>query len=175
MNWTELLNAEVAATFRATEGLLDLVDDDKLAWKPETGSNWMTTEQLLMHITGSCGACCKGFVTGDWGLPPDVKMEEMAPEDMLPPAEKMPAVESLARARELLAEDRATAFQMIGQAGEDDLAGKLVDAPWCPEVKMPLGQHLLQMVGHLALHKAQLFYYLKLQEKQVNTGHLWGM
>jgi hypothetical protein len=31
------------------------------------------------------------------------------------------------------------------------------------------------MVGHLAQHKGQLFYYLKLQGKPVNTAHLWGM
>jgi len=31
------------------------------------------------------------------------------------------------------------------------------------------------MIGHLATHKAQLFYYLKLQGKPVNTGHLWGV
>ena len=175
MNWTELLSAEVASTFRAAEGLLDLVDEDKLAWKPETGSNWMTVGQLLMHITGACGACFKGFVTGDWGLPDDAKMEDMSPEEMLPPADKMPAVESVAQARELLTEDRTVAFRMIEEAGEEDLAGKILAAPWCPEVKMTLGHHLLQMVGHLALHKAQLFYYLKLLEKPVNTGHLWGM
>jgi hypothetical protein len=39
---------------------------------------------------------------------------------------------------------------------------------------MILGQRLLQMVAHLAQHKAQLFYYLKLQGKPVHTGHLWG-
>ena len=31
------------------------------------------------------------------------------------------------------------------------------------------------MVEHLATHKAQLFYYLKLQGKDVDTMHLWGM
>jgi hypothetical protein len=31
------------------------------------------------------------------------------------------------------------------------------------------------MIGHLAQHKAQLFYYLKLQGKPVHTGHLYGM
>jgi hypothetical protein len=31
------------------------------------------------------------------------------------------------------------------------------------------------MVGHLNQHKGQLFYYLKLQGKDVNTMHLWGM
>jgi len=40
---------------------------------------------------------------------------------------------------------------------------------------MPLGHRLLGMVGHLELHKAQLFYYLKLQGKPVNTMHMYGM
>jgi hypothetical protein len=31
------------------------------------------------------------------------------------------------------------------------------------------------MLGHLTQHKGQLFYYLKLQGKPVNTGDLWGM
>jgi hypothetical protein len=31
------------------------------------------------------------------------------------------------------------------------------------------------MVTHLDVHKSQLFYYLKLQGKPVNTAHLWGM
>jgi hypothetical protein len=29
--------------------------------------------------------------------------------------------------------------------------------------------------NHLAQHKGQLFYYLKLQGKPVNTTDLWGM
>jgi len=40
---------------------------------------------------------------------------------------------------------------------------------------MILGHRLLHMVDHLALHKAQLYYYLKLQGKSVNTDTLWGL
>jgi hypothetical protein len=32
-----------------------------------------------------------------------------------------------------------------------------------------------QMVDHLFCHKNQLFYYLKLMGKPVDTGSLWGM
>jgi hypothetical protein len=63
---------------------------------------------------------------------------------------------------------------MLAQAGEDDLANRMVAAPWSP-VPLPLGYQLNLMVSHLAQHKAQLFYYLKLQGVPVNTGHLWGM
>ena len=46
MNWTELLTSEIESAYRATDGLLDLVDEDNLDWKPSEGSNWMTTGQL---------------------------------------------------------------------------------------------------------------------------------
>jgi len=68
MNWTELLNSEIETSYRTTQGLLDLVDPDQLDWKPATGSNWMTSGQLLHHLTDACGAPFRGFVTGDWGM-----------------------------------------------------------------------------------------------------------
>jgi uncharacterized damage-inducible protein DinB len=174
MNWTELLKNEIAMTYGATEGLLELVDDDALDWKPETGENWMTTGQLLFHITSACGFCCKGFVTGDWTVPGMGDLAEASDEEMLPPAEKMPSAESVAQIKEMLAADKQVALDMVDQAGEEDLHSRVVSAPWDP-TERPLGTQLLMMVGHLAQHKAQLFYYLKLQGKPVNTAHLWGM
>jgi uncharacterized damage-inducible protein DinB len=174
MNWTQLLKDEIETTYTTTGKLLDRVDSDSLAWKPASGSNWMTVGQLLKHITSACGGACKGFVTGDWGLPEGVKLEDLPPEEMLPPADKMPTITSVEEARKLVSEDKAVALQMIDQAGEHDLANKEVAAPWAPDVKFALGRHLLQMVQHLDRHKSQLFYYLKLQGKPVNTGDLWG-
>ncbi len=175
MNWTELLNIESAASYQATEGLFTLVTDDMLAWKPETGSSWMTVGQLMFHITSACGACMKGFVTGDWGLPEGQDYEDMPEELMLPPAEKMPAVESVAQAVDMLAIDKMLAHEMVERAGEEDLEHKMQSAPWSPDIEYPLGRHLLNMVGHLESHKAQLFYYLKLKGLPVHTGNLWGM
>jgi uncharacterized damage-inducible protein DinB len=63
---------------------------------------------------------------------------------------------------------------MIDQAGEDDLASKEMAAPWAPGKSMPLSRHLFHMIRHLDRHKSQLFYYLKLQGKSVNTADLWG-
>ena len=173
MNWTELLKSEIEDTYRATDGLLDLVDHDHLDWTPSTGDNWMTTGQLLRHITDACGAAIRGFVTGDWGMPEGVEVSDLSPEEMLPPAEKIPTVGSVAEAKKLLAEDKGVALDMLAQCSEGDLASKPAPAPWDP-TEMVLGYRLLQMVGHLGQHKAQLFYYLKLQGKPVNTGHLWG-
>jgi len=174
MNWTELLNGEIEEAYHATEGLLNLVDDDSLAWTPETGENWMTMGQLIQHIQTACGFCMRGLVTGDWGMPEGQSMEDMPPEDMLPAAERMPSVKTVAQAKEELAADKALAFAMVGEAGEKRLANDPCPAPWDPSPVL-LGRRMLGMVGHLVHHKSQLFYYLKLQGKAVDTHKLYGM
>jgi hypothetical protein len=174
MNWTELIKGEIEDTYGAAGKLLTLVDEDKLGWKPSTGSNWMTTGQLLQHMTDACGAPCRGFVTGDWGFPAGVDPSKMPPEAMLPPAEKMPSAASVSEARKLLQKDKDLALAMLAEAGEAGLENKTAPAPWDPR-PVKLGLRLLQMVGHLNQHKGQLYYYLKLQGKPVNTAHLWGM
>ena len=174
VNWTQLLKSEMEKTYSATEKLLDHVDPISLGWKPESGSNWMTVGQLLKHITNACGFGCKGFVTGNWGLPEGISMKDLPPEEMVPPAEKWPAVESVEEARKLLAEDHAMALQALDQAGENEIANKELEAPWAPGAPAILGVHLLMMIQHLNQHKGQLFYYLKLHGKPVNTKDLWG-
>jgi uncharacterized damage-inducible protein DinB len=171
MNWTELLTAEIQSAYATAERLTGLVDDGALGWKPSTGSNWMTTGQLLKHITESCGAAFRGFITGDWGLPEGMDASEVG---HLPPAEKLPTLASLAEAKRLLQEDRRVALETLAACSEEELAHKKAPAPWDP-TEMVLGQRLLQMVDHLKQHKGQLFYYLKLQGKPVNTADLWGM
>ncbi|MCY4545123.1 MAG: hypothetical protein OXD39_07785, partial [Gemmatimonadetes bacterium] len=59
-------------------------------------------------------------------------------------------------------------------AGEERMQNEPAPAPWDPTSPV-LGHRMMEMVQHLALHKAQLFYYLKLQGKPVNTMHLWGV
>ena len=173
MEWTDLLKNEIETAYRSTENLLDLVDPDALDWKPSTGSNWMTTGQLLKHITEACGSAFPGFVTGDWGLPEGTDVSDLSPEDMLPPADAMPSIDSVAEAKRALAADKQLALTMLGEVSGAGLE-KATAAPWDPN-DVPLGHRLLQMVEHLKQHKAQLFYYLKLQGKPVNTTHLWGM
>lgn len=175
MNWKKLLHAELEDLYRVTDGLFERVDDDALDWKPATGANWMTTGQLLMHIASGNGPGFKGFATGDWGLPEGLSLEDMAPEEMLPPAEKMPAVESIAQARELLAADRKLAFDVLAGLSEEELATRELAAPWNPGESFALGRHLLHSIRHTLQHKGQLFYYLKLQGKPVDTHSLWGM
>lgn len=174
MDWKELLKKEMDACYKTTFGLLDKVSDDELGWKPSEGNNWMAMGQLLMHITTSCGACFKGFITGDWGMPEGMDIKDLKPEEMLPPAEKLPTIDSVAETKRLLSEDKKTAIEMLDFVSENDLANKFVPAPWDPTEKL-LGHRLLQMIEHLSMHKSQLFYYLKMQGKPVNTADLWGM
>lgn len=174
MNWTQLLKAETESAYKTTLRLLDKVDANSLEWKPATGSNWMTVGQLLKHISEGCGSGFNGFVTGDWGLPAGKTMADMTPEEMFPPAEKMPTVKSVDEVRRLLVEDKAAVLLLLDRISENDLANKEIAAPWAPDIKLPLGCHLLHMIQHLDKHMSQLFYYLKLQGKPVNTLDLWG-
>jgi hypothetical protein len=174
MNWTEFLSCEFATVYATTAQLLEKVEPDSLCWKPVSGSNWMTMGQLLKHLSNACGAGCKGLVSGDWGLPEGKKLAGLSAEEMLPPAALLPAVKSIEEARMLLVEDRVVAVQMIQMAGEDALAHQTVTVPWSIGAARPLGWHLFQMGQHLNRHKDQLFYYLKLQGKPVNTSDLWG-
>jgi DinB superfamily len=174
VNWTEFLKREVETTYATTAILMDKVDAGNLNWKPGSGSNWMTVGQLLKHLTEGCGAGMRAFVTGDWGLPEGKSFEDLPPEEMFPPAEKLPAVTSVEQAKRLLLQDKTVALQMIDEAGEDDLCRKEIAAPWSAGKAFPLGWQLFQMVLHLDRHKSQLFYYLKLQGKAVGTVDLWG-
>jgi hypothetical protein len=174
MNWAELLKAEIQSTYSATEGLLALVDDSNLAWKPSTGNNWMTVGQLLKHLTQCCGAPSRGFISGDWGMPDGMDASKLTPEQHLPPAEKLPTVQSVAEARQLLQEDKHSALVLLAACDEEELAHMTTTAPWDPS-EVLLGHRLLQIVDHLKQHKGQLFYYLKLQGKPVDTRSLWGI
>ncbi len=174
MNWRELLTSEIEATYPVADNLMAMVEGEDLKWKPATGDNWLTLGQLLRHISDACGGAFHGFITGDWGLPEGVEPADMPMEDMLPPAEKFPTVESVEEARQLLAKDRDLAVASLAKASDERLGSEPAPAPWDPS-ETPLGCRLLHMVEHLNNHKAQLFSYLKLMGKPVNTGHLYGM
>jgi len=162
VNWTDLLKSEAESAYLAAEGLMDLVDADKLAWKPEPGA-WMSTSELLRHLTNACGWCCERFVSDTW-------LEVMEGKAPSPPTD----VETVDEAKRLLAEDKALTLRLIEETGEEALAERSMSAPWDPTPR-PLGQHLLDMIAHLTQHKGQLFYYLKLQGKPVTTWTLYGI
>ena len=95
----------------------------------------MTVGQLLHHISDACGSAMRGFVTGDWGMPEGVSYEDIPPEEMLPKADKMPTVASVAEARRLLAADKELAVRMLAEAGEERLQALF-------DHRVIVGQHL---------------------------------
>jgi uncharacterized damage-inducible protein DinB len=174
MNWKQLLTQQLNDTFRVAEKLTRLLEESDLSWKPSEGSNWMTTAQLLWHLGESCGVPIKGFVTGEWDMPDHSKVAEMEAEKVqMPPAERLRAVSSVEEALKRLATDKALALDVLSRCSEDELDSKPAPAPWDPNT-VNLGLRLLQMIDHLNQHKAQLYYYLKMQGKPVNTFDLYG-
>jgi hypothetical protein len=169
----QVLRGSAEPTYAITEKLFRKLNNNELNWKPATGKNWMTTGQLLLHCAKyGCADAMKGFITGDWGMPENTGGD--SPESMLPPAEALPTVESVEVALKILEEDKQLALKLIGELDESTLLTIKVAAPWGgPELS--LFQHLEMMIIHLAQHKGQLFYYLKLMGKDVGTGDLWGM
>ena len=170
MQWNEMLKSEMDAAYRAAAGLAALVDD--LEWKPSTGDNWMTTGQLLQHLTDSCGGLFQGFVTGEWKMPDGTDIADVPEDEMMPPASAMPAADGVEAVLDALRSDQELSERMLEQAA--DRMDEPTPVPWAPDVA-PLGQRLLMSVNHLNHHKSQLFYYLKLQGKPVNTMHYYGM
>ena len=156
MSWKAILIEQVKDAYRAAEGLIEFVEDDHLSWKPESGENWMTVGQLLDHIADACGATFKGFITGTWEF-----------------KEGLEAVKTVAEGKDRLAADKVVALELLGNLSDDDLTTRMVQPPWESEPR-PLGYFLSLMVSHLDSHKSQLFYYLKLMGKNVNTAHMWG-
>jgi uncharacterized damage-inducible protein DinB len=169
MALTHILREEAEATYAITERLFREVADSELSWRPATGSNWMTVGQLLMHCASfGCGKAVRGFVRGDWDFP-----EEPGEADHMPPPSALPSVGSVDEALGLLARDRELAIGCIDEAQEADLLGARFAAPWGgPEFTQ--FQHLSLMIAHLGQHKGQLFYYLKLMGRDLNTADLWG-
>lgn len=173
MTLTDILMKEAETTYVITEKLFHRVSNNELTWTPPMGKNWMTVGQLLMHCSShSCGKAIQGFVKGDWGLPEGTNLEDLSAENHVPPPTMLPSVKSVEQALELLAKDKNLALRYIGEVDETKLLDKEFVAPWGgPELM--LFQHLLQMIAHLSQHKGQLFYYLKLMGKDLNTNDLW--
>jgi len=170
----QVLLEETKKTYVVTENLFRKVDNNELNWKPNTGKNWMTVGQLLMHCaSGGCGKGVQGFLTGDWGPAGGEEPDDQEESNHLPQAEDLPYVDNVEQAIKILEGDKALAMSCISDAKEEDLLSKRLIAPW-GGLEMSLFQHLLMMIAHLAQHKGQLFYYLKLMGKDVDSSDLWG-
>jgi uncharacterized damage-inducible protein DinB len=170
MTLTDVLLDEAQTTYAVTARLFRRVSDGDLGWKPATpGTEWMTTGQLLMHSASfGCGKAVRGFVTGDWA-----GAEGEGDDVNFPPAAALASVSSVDEALQLLEADRILAVSSIEQANCAELLAESRPAPW-GGARLPLFQQLLHMIAHLAQHKGQLFYYLKLMGRDVRTSDLWG-
>jgi len=174
MALTGVLLQEAEVTYAVTEKLFGRVANGELSWKPATGKNWMTVGQLMMHCASfGCGKAIQGFVKGDWGLPEGSRLEDLDSENHVPPAAALSSVESVEQALDLLAKDRNLALSCLAEAGEAELLARTSAAPWGGS-ELSLFQHLLHMIADLGQHKGQLFYYLKLMGKELNTNDLRG-
>ena len=98
----------------------------------------------------------------------------MKPEEMMPPAEKLPTIGSVKEARKLLAQDKALALKTLDEVSEERLNTEISKAPW-DNSNMVLGRRLLQMVAHLWQHmvtddlgiKVRVLETLRSKERQV--------
>ena len=134
----------------------------------------MGGDELLMHCANfGCGKALRGFIQGDWGLPEGTAVEELAAGDHVPPATALPSVQSVEQALALLEKGSTLAVGCLAAAGEEELLGRTLRAPRGGP-KTSLFQHLLHVIAHLAQHKGQLFYYLKLMGSEAATGDPWG-
>ena len=160
---------EARTAYTISEKLFRRVTDPELSWKPQSGKNWMTMGQLLMHCASyGCGKAVQGFVNDRWDIP-----ENNDDALHIPTVDTLPSVQSVEQALDLLSTDRHVALQCLEKVSENDLLTKKVVAPWGgPDLF--LYQHLSLMIRHLEQHKGQLFYYLKLMGKDVSTKDLWG-
>ncbi|HVO34355.1 MAG TPA: DinB family protein [Gemmatimonadales bacterium] len=172
MTLQQLLIEEAETTYAITRNLARRVGDADLAWTPGGGgTEWMTMGQLLMHCASfGCGKAVQGFVRGDWGV--GASAVDAGADVHVPPAAALPSVTSVAQALGLLEADRRLALACLADTREADLLTRRVAAPWGGPA-LPLFQQLLHMVAHLAQHKGQLFYYLKLMGREVGTSDLW--
>jgi hypothetical protein len=170
MTLTQVLLDEAEATYAVVQRLVRRVSDDELSWKPSEGHDWMTMGQLLMHLASfGCGKAVQAFVTGKW----PGEAQDGSSETHVPPAAALPTVLSVQEALDLLVEDRRVTLSSIAAAGEPNLLARRITAPWGGG-ELSLFQQLLEMLKHLAQHKGQLFYYLKLMGKTVDSRDLWG-
>lgn len=170
MTLTQVLLDEAEGTYAIVERLVRRVADEELSWKPREGHDWMTMGQLLMHLASfGCGKAVQGFVKGEW--PSEAESESH--EAHVPSPAELPTVLSVQEALDLLAEDQRVTLSCIAAAGELNLLGRRITAPWGGR-ELTLFQQLLEMLKHLAQHKGQLFYYLKLMGKTVESRDLWG-
>ena len=149
--------------YKATAHLLRMAPEERWTYRPAEG-NWMSLGQLARHLTDATGVGLRGFITSDWGPPPE-------DGEMMPTAEKMPLC-TKDEALRALEDDRLLMHEMLDSLPAEEFSHRTVSAPWGGE--RPLWYYCLQMVEHQIAHRMQLFQYLKQLGLPVTTNDLYG-
>ena len=154
----------VVAIYKAARGLIELTPSDKLDYKPLEGT--MTIAQVLKHCAHCLGDMAVMGIHEKW--------PEMSEDEMLPPADALPASASVEEALEEIDKDWELMKDEFEKLQEDDFNSKTVHAPWEPKPRL-LIDYMMQTMEHLSNHRMQLFIWLKLSGEKLNTMHLYGM
>ncbi len=141
--------------------LISLAPAGKLDWRPAPG-NYMTLGQLLHHL-----AMCPGILVAavNNAFPPADAFEKFIQEDLKNTKTPEAAQREASRGWE-------EAKAAISGLSEADFQKRMVTVPWGPPT--PLWRVCLSMADHWANHKYQLFFYLKLLDKPVNSATLYA-
>jgi uncharacterized damage-inducible protein DinB len=166
MQLKTVLQNELDRAYDSTIHLMKMVDDTDLNWKPASGNNWMNMAQLLKHLATPNSFIFQGFISDKWPVDPE-SFENLKLEDTFPPLDQMPGITSVAEAIEELNADRDTTMEELNKSSNEQLSTKPAPLPW--DRDKVLFHRLLGSIEHFNMHKAQLFYYLKLLGKPVNT------
>jgi hypothetical protein len=152
----------VIDSYRPAEKMIGMVPADKLEWAP--GPTFMSTGQVLCHLSEGVGGGLDMLVTGKW--PTMKEMEEGMKLEKLPSCGVQEALDKLKKDKEILR-------QVMDGVSEEDFANKVVTVPWGMTAKME--RMTISFLEHFTNHKMQLFTYLKLLGLPVNTETLYGM
>ena len=147
--------------YRPMAKLISLAPASKLDWKPGKG-DYMNLGQLLHHLSTCPGA----FVAAvNNAFPPSAAFQKFIQEDLK--NNKTPEVAGREVSRGW--DEAKAALTGVSPA---DFQARIVAVPWGPP--MPLWRTCLGMAEHWVNHKYQLFFYLKLLGRPVNTMTLYA-
>lgn len=150
----------VMHAFKPAMTLIKMVPADKLDWRP--GPKFMSLGQLLCHMSSGVGESLQALHTGRW--PSMDEMSEGMKQENLPSCGVEEALEKLEADKQVL---RA----VLDEVSETDFAARVVSVPWGFQGKFEL--LALSFLEHFTNHKMQLFTYLKLLDRPINTQTLY--
>lgn len=154
----------VEGIYKATRGLIQLSPEDKFNYQPMEAV--FTVDQVIKHCVSSLGSMASMAIHNSW--------PKMSEEDMLPPAEKAPKVNSIKEALAEIDQDWQQMKDELEKITDEEFNTKMTHAPWMPN-PVTIAEIMMLALEHLSNHRYQLFIWLKLSGEKLNTMHLYGM